>query len=246
MSSAIEKAKELNDKKLLVSLSFLSDSAADSAKARYATTTYLELIRRIARNGLKASIQVPLRQIGFDISDQLAAKNARDILNTAKSYGVFVWLEIQDHGGNIPSFLHGENGVGYAVSIDHSDDYLRINKGHIKAIKILCSQTHDRAKYEEKKAVSSIRNAIRNLRNPVLQTPPDGAMKTMLNGSNIRKLMTFELQLGYDARKLNAIIKKGGRASVYVPFGKDWAEYAASKTPERYARFIASRILREE
>ena len=68
MSSAIEKAKELNGKKLPVSIAFLSDSARDSAKARYATTTYLELIRRIARMGLKASVQVPLGQIGYGVS----------------------------------------------------------------------------------------------------------------------------------------------------------------------------------
>ena len=245
MSSAIEKAKELNNKKLLVSISFLSESATDTSKARYATTTYLELIRRISRMGLKASIQVPLSQVGFDVSDDVAAKNINEILATAKSYGVFVWLEIQHHGGNIPSFLHEAKGVGYAVSIDHTDDYLRINKKHIRALKILCSDAH-LEKEEDRKISNSVRSATKSVSNPVLQSPPPGVIKNLMNGSDLRKLFTFEFQLGYDSKKLSSIIKRGGRASVFVPFGKDWAHYAASRTPERYARFIATRILREE
>jgi proline dehydrogenase len=244
MSSAIDKAKELNDKKLPVSIAFLSERAKDSTKARYATTTYLELIRRIARLGLKASVQVPLDQIGFDISDEVAAKNVNEILCTAKTYGVFVWLEIRDHRFTLPEFLQEAKGVGYAVSVDNYEDYLRANRGHIRALKILCTETHN-----EKKAgmriVGSVKNATKTVRNPVVQTPPEEVLKGLLNGSNMKKALIFELQLGYDTKKMNRIIKKGARASVYVPFGKDWEHYAVSRTPERYARFLATRILKE-
>jgi proline dehydrogenase len=240
MSSAIDKAKELNGKKLPVSISFLSDRTTDSTKARYATTTYLELIRRIARMGLKASIQVPLDQIGFDISDDVAAKNANDIINTGKTFGVFVWFEIHDHRITLPAFLQEAKGVGYAVSVDNSDEYLWANRG-IRAVKILCTNTHVKKKDEAMR----VRNAVRIVKNTVVQSASENALKELLNGSRVKKSLIFEMELGYNSKKLSNIARRGGRVSVYVPFGKDWEHYAMSRTPERYARFIATRILEE-
>lgn len=244
MSSAIEKAKELNGKKLPVSISFLSGRTTDSTKARYATTTYLELIRRIARMGLKASVQIPLDQIGFDISDDVAAKNVNEIISTARRFGVFVWLEIHDHRMTLPAFLQEAKGVGYAVSVDNSDEYLRANRG-IKALKILCTDTHGKKKDEAIRVGGKVKSAARMVRNAVVQSVPDAALKGLLNGSSVKKSLIFEMELGYNVKKLNRIVKRGGRASVYVPFGKDWEHYAVSRTPERYARFIATRILKE-
>ncbi|MDE1873740.1 MAG: hypothetical protein KGI04_01305 [Candidatus Micrarchaeota archaeon] len=245
MSSAIEKARELNDKKLPVSIAFLSESATDSTKARYATTTYLELIRRIARLGLKASIQVPLDQIGYDISDEVAEKNVNEILNTAKTYGVFVWLEIRDRRYALPGFLHDAKGVGYAVNADHSDDYLYANRGHIKAIKILCTEAHGDGKEAGSMISGRVKSAVKSVANAVVQSAPDTAMRELLNGGNAKKSVIFEMQLGYSSKKMSRIVKRGARASVYVPFGKDWEHYAVSRTPERYARFLANRILKE-
>jgi proline dehydrogenase len=245
MSSAIEKAKEFNDKKLPVSIAFLSESAHDSTKARYATTTYLELIRRIARLGLKASVQVPLDQIGFDISDDVAGKNANEILNTARNYGVFVWLEIRDHRYSLPNFLRDAKGVGYAVSADHTDDYLRANRGHIRSLKILCSEAHGDGKEMSKRVSGSVKAAAKMIRNVVVQSAPDTIVRELLNGSNVKKAVIFELQLGYSSNKLSKMVKRGARVSIYVPFGKDWEHYAVSRTPERYARFLAARILKE-
>ncbi|MCL5239443.1 MAG: hypothetical protein M1286_03155 [Candidatus Marsarchaeota archaeon] len=245
MSSAIEKARELNDRKLPVSIAFLSESAHDSTKARYATTTYLELIRRIARLGLKASIQVPLDQIGFDISDDVAEKNVNEILATANNYGVFVWLEIRNHRFSLPGFLQETKGVGYAVSIDHSEDYIRANRGQIRALKLLCTEAHSAGKDGGKKVTGSVVNAVKAIKSAVVQSAPDTSMRSLMNGSGMKKSVIFEMQLGYSGKKMGSLVKRGARVSVYVPFGKDWEHYAVSRAPERYARFLATRILKE-
>jgi proline dehydrogenase len=244
MSSAIEKAKELNGKKLAVSIAFLSDSAADSAKARYATTTYLELIRRIGRMGLKASIQVPLSQIGLIVSDELAARNIGDILGTANKYGVFVWLEVQGKK-QIPKFLREAKGLGYAVSVNDSDEYLSRNNTHIKALKILCTEGDGKAVNDVKDISKSLKSATDIVRNAVLQSVPEKALREFLKTSASKKTVIFEFQLGYSGKKLSSMVKKGVKASVYVPFGKDWKHYAVSRAPGKYARFLATRIIKE-
>ena len=94
MSSALEKTKELNSRNMHVSITFLSNSIATRQKAKYVTTTYLELVRQISRLGLKASIQVPLNQLGLDVDEQTASENLAEIIRTGNKCGVFVWAEI--------------------------------------------------------------------------------------------------------------------------------------------------------
>jgi proline dehydrogenase len=243
MSSAIEKAKELNGKKLPVSIGFLSESASDSAKARYATTTYLELIRRISRMGLKASVQVPLSQIGIDVSDGVADRNLEDIINTANKHGVFVWLEMQ-HELRTPEFLRDAKGIGYAVSLKDSEAYLRRND-YVRSLKILCSERDGVSAADNKKVSKTLRAATKIVKNTVLQSVPENAIKELLNASASKKSLIFEFQLGYSSKKISSMVKKGMKTSIYVPFGKDWKHYAVSRSPGKYSRFLAERILKE-
>jgi proline dehydrogenase len=239
MSSAIEKAKELNRRKLGVSITFLSDSAKDSSKARYATTTYLELIRRIARMGLMASIHVPLVQVGYGISPDVLEKNVNDIVCTANKYGVFVWLE-QPCDYKLPQFLLGAKGVGYVRPVSDANDYLNINKGRIRAMKILCGAGTEGAK--GKSVSDRIKLIAKSTNSIVLQSPEERTVKEFL-ANGYKKSVVFEFQLGYSSSAIARIVKKGAGASIYVPFGKDWAPYAINKVPERYARFLAEKLL---
>ena len=213
MSSAIDKAKELNGKKLPVSIEFLSDSSGDRIKARYATTTYLELIRRIARMGLKASIQVPLSQIGYGISEDVAERNMEEILGTANRYGVFVWFETQGWN-DVPRPLKDARGVGYAVDLEESEAYVKSNGPNIRALKILCSG-EAKAKKDSKKVSKSLRTATKMVKNAVLQSVPEGAIKEFLKTSTSKKSLTFEFQLGYRGKELKGMVKRGMKASVY-------------------------------
>ena len=245
MSSAIEKAKELNDKRIAASISFLSNSAADSTKARYATTTYLELIRRIARLGLKASVQVPLSQVGSSISGSIVAKNVKDIVGTANNYGVFVWLETNGGSRYAPSFLKNAKGIGYAVSIRESEKYLNGKGYRTNALKILCSERSDEDEGKHADIFEKLKKVADNMGNTVLQSVPESTLRKLLNGSKLKKSLVFEFQLGYSNKKINEVVKKGARTSVYVPFGKDWERYAVNRAPGRYAHFLATKILKE-
>ncbi len=244
MDSAIEKARELNGKKMHVSLAFLSGDALDTTKARYATTTYLELIRNISRLGLKASVQVPLGQIGYAISSEIAEKKVNEILGTANKHGVFVWLDVRDHRFELPRFLQGAKGVGYAIDLARADEYIKVNKNSIRAVKALCNDVHnDRESIAH--AFAKLRKIAGVVNSMVVQSAPDGVIRKMLNGSGSVKNIVFELQLGYKSKIANRLIKRGSGISVYVPFGKDWQQYARSTVPERYARFLAKNILNE-
>ncbi|VVB76957.1 Uncharacterised protein [uncultured archaeon] len=242
MSSAIEKAKELNGKSLPVSISFLSDVAKDSSKAKYATTTYLELIRRIGRMGLRASVHVPLSQIGIGVSEEVASRNAREILGTANKYGVFVWFEVSGPGRRMPRFLKEARGMGYAVDVNEAAAYLGKNAG-IKSLKVMFT---GKAPKKEGAPVSvGVREILKDSKNVVLQSAPESIVKEFTKGKD-KKSVSFEFLLGYSKKAIGDLAKKGARTSVYVPFGKDWTQYAIDKVPENYARFLASTLLKKK
>jgi proline dehydrogenase len=245
MSSVIERAKELNGRKLPVSIAFLSDSARDSTKAKYATTTYLELIRRIARMGLKASVQVPLSQIGYGLSEDVASRNSREILRTANNYGVFVWFELNGSGGRLPAFLRNAKGMGYAIGVNELGRYIGGKRPELKSLKVLCTGKAEDKKSGAEKA-KGVKLALDSARSVVLQSAPDGLAKSFVNSREYRKLMVFEFQLGCSNKAVSDLVKKGAKASIYVPFGKDWTQYAINNVPENYARFLASSLLKEK
>jgi len=112
-------------------------------------------------------------------------------------------------------------------------------------LKVLCTE-----KTADKKSAAemseSVMAALKSAKSIVLQSAPDGLARPFINSREYRKSMVFEFQLGYSNKAIGNLMKKGAKASVYVPFGKDWTQYAINKVPENYARFLASSLLKEK
>lgn len=240
MSSALAKAKELNKKNMPASITFLSSTVDNKTKAKYITTTYMELIRRIASLNLKASVHIPAEQLGGGIDKEATINNMSDILETGNRYGVFVWAELAESDGELAARFENSKGFGVAVSEKEAVRYLTKYPG-IKSAKLL----FDEEKWE-KGMMKDIGQVAESTSTAVLVSPPEKLVKDLLNGSKYKKSFVFEFKLGYSSKRLNKVIKKGGRVSVNVPFGKDWTGYAMNKVSEGYMRFLMSNLLKED
>ncbi len=237
MNAAIDQVKSINGRSILATASFLSEDAIDRAKARYATTTYLELVRRIGQLGLKASVQIPASQVGSLIDEQLAAENLRNIIDTANRYGVFVWLE----PAGIDSYLYSlkAKGIGYVTDLNGAKS--RILDSNVKAIKLIFPEDE----YRNETAFKIIEAVAKRHKNTVVHSAPDKLVGMLLRGSKYKKSLILEFPLDYSRKKLDSFKKRGCSASVYVPFGKDWLHYALNKVQSKYIRLLAKRLLEE-
>ncbi len=246
MSSAIEKAKELNGKGVPVSLTFLSDVPRDRSKAKYITSTYLELIRQAARLHLKASVQVPLEQIGSTIARDAVLANMKDIVAAGNRYGIFLWFEADEGNMDIAEELGPARGCGISADISTAKAYVKRHK-RVNMIKVRCGKPHaEKAGKKSPDEIGEIEEIAKRSGSTMLTHMHDGVPNAFLkNGSKYRKSLIFEFQLGYSGKKMSRITKRGGRLSVCVPFGKDWARYAMNTVPEGYIRFLASNLLNE-
>jgi proline dehydrogenase len=241
MSSALEKTKELNSKNMHVSITFLSNSIATRQKAKYVTTTYLELVRQISRLGLKASIQAPLNQLGLDVDEQTAAENLSEIIKTGNKYGVFVWAEVPQGSSFSTNQFDGAKGFGIAAQSPEIGKIVKAHKG-VRAFKAIFNSTEEDVKSD------ALARQVANLQekaNTVMLSPPDALVRKLMNGGKGKKSIIFEFRFGDRNKKLKRLAKKGARTSVYLPFGKDWQAYAMNNVPEGYMRFLAGKLLSE-
>lgn len=251
MSSAIKKAKELNSKGIPASIAFLSQPPSDTAKANYITATYMQLAREISRLGITASVHLTLEQLGSSLSKETSINNLKKVLEVSKKSGVFVWCELKEAKGsnNLLKKIKDTKGLGVAFnSFENCIEF--VNKDKLtKDIKVICEEGSE-AQQDGKEKHDTIRYVdavIPKLNNLVLLSPNEGSIaKLMKKNGKYKKTLIFEFQLGYGEKKVGKMLKRGARLSMYVPFGKDWVNYAINNVPEKYTRAVASRLLSGE
>ncbi len=241
MESALDAAKSLGGKNMGASITFLSSNVLDKPKARYITTTYSELVRRIGRSGIKASVQVPLEQIGGVIDEGTALENLEEIMAVSGKYGVFVWIDPDGLGSRIaPKALARRKGAGLAISESESGAYAKYGRA-LGCVKLMFKDYKPMNAGEAVKRLAEERKTYRNL---VLSHPPEEMLREVLKSKD-RAGISIEVALGYSRRRIGRVVKKGIAVSTLVPFGKDWIKYAMNNVPEGYMRFVAGKLLKE-
>ncbi len=242
MNSAIDKAQEFGKDKILSSIMFLSDVPDNRPKARYVTTTYMELVRRISRLGIKASIHVPVERIGGLLDEKFASDNLMEIIRAGNKAGVFVWAAFEkDYKDTVePERFSKMKGFGVSAP-DHIEADIA-DRWDADAVKIVFSSDSD---IKSKSSIQKIRSAMEK-RKTVVVSSPSRKLLSEISGSKFKKGIVLEFGLGYSRRKILKLSKKGFVTSMCIPFGKDWTSYAISMVPDSKARFIVGNLINEE
>ena len=239
MDSALDAAKGFAGRHIIPSITFLSSNVVEKPKAKYITTTYSELVRRIGRSGIRANVQVPIEQLGAGIDEDAAVENLRSISDTGRRYGVFVWVETDGIGKSAMASIAKMGGVGPVVDEGDAEDYAR--NGRFRSAKVTFGKYEPRSKNETSKRVDVLRKLFHNLAVSGLHDKP---LSEIVRGK-VRNL-TVEFGFGDSDKKMNFALKRGISVGVLVPFGKDWIKYAMNNAPEGYMRFVAGKLLKED
>ena len=244
MASALAKARQFNFKGIDTSISFLSDAPANKAKASYITNTYIQLCRQMARMRVRGSIHVPMKQLGMDIDEKAALDNAARIHEACRRYKIFCWYELQDSHTSMAPDMHKGAGVAFS-GFGEAEEYIRRNKG-VDSVKVMLEDKEEAKKVEKvlKKDGDGFEFVRAKTKNLVIMAPPKElikkASKVTKKGGN---LLMFEFELGESGRRMSQMVKKHGKVSVYMPFGKDWVGYAMNRIPEGRMRSWASALI---
>ena len=248
MSAAISKVVELNKKNIPASVTFLSFNIDTKTKAKYISSTYMELIRRLSRLGLKASVHIKAEQLGLFLGEELMYNNFNEILSIGNKFGVFVWLELPEQHIELSKAFNGSKGYGVAFHEKEFKNFLS-NSNIVHPTKIVFEE-YNKNQAKNKANLNTEKLLIKYMKksnNIILSSPPENLIKEIVSGKNkFKNNIVLEFKLGYNRKKINKYVKKNKKIIINVPFGKDWAEFAMNSVPEGYMRFLANNLLSEK
>jgi proline dehydrogenase len=96
LDDAVQATRALNAKNMAVSLDYLGESVKRREDTEEVVRTYRDLLGRIQREKLDASISLKLTHMGLDISEELCQTNLRHILGDAKQFGIPVTIDMEN------------------------------------------------------------------------------------------------------------------------------------------------------
>ncbi|MBI5928393.1 MAG: proline dehydrogenase family protein [Chloroflexi bacterium] len=268
LQEAVDAARELNKKGLLVSLDQLGESVHNEQQANHATDEYIGLLEAIKANDLRSSSSVKLTQLGLDISDDLCLNNMRRLLTKAKELGVAVTIDMEstaytDRTIQIFRTLRPEfDNVGtviqaYLYRSEADMDQLATEGARVRLCKGAYKEPADKAFPQKADVDDNYIKIVHQYMTPeniqhgayleVASHDPKmiEATQRHVTKHNIAS-DKFEFQMLYGIRSATQLelAQQGFQVRVYVPYGTEWYPYFMRRLAERPANvwFMAKNL----
>lgn len=263
--AAIAVGRELNARGIAVSLDLLGENVTEPDEAAAARDAYVDLLQGIAETGVDSNISIKLTMLGLDIAPRLAEENLRVILEAAEARGN--WVRIDMEGSPYTQLTleifqrvwESYRNVGVVVQSmlrRTADDVerliamgarVRLVKGAYREPAPLAFQT----KMEVDRAFDRLAERLLDDGNdPAIATHDDARIRHVLEHAEQRDIPPdrYEFQMLYGIRATTqvAMVERGHRMRVYVPYGERWLPYFARRLRERRENvtFVLRNLLR--
>lgn len=268
MDDAVRAARELNARGMHVTLDYLGESVRNKEEAIAAADVYIQLIRRIAQEGLDANVSLKLTQMGQDIDEDFLRENIKRVLDVARECGnMFVRFDMESsaYTQRTLDFLQSLQEEGYdnigpviqSMLYRSEADVRMLNEKKTRVR--LCKGAYmepESVAFPDKKDVDA--NYVRLMK--LLLT--DGAYAGIATHDEAMIEATkefarekgipnsrYEFQMLYGVRRdlQEKLAEEGYNVRVYVPFGEAWYPYLMRRMAERPANlmFIVSSVIKD-
>lgn len=268
LDSAVAAVRNLNGHGMSASLDLLGESVAAEHEAREASRMIVQVLDRIAIEGLDCNVSVKLSQMGLDVDPERCAGNMRLVLDRARELGIFVRVDMEGSAFTqrtlelferqlLPDY---RDGVGVVIQ-----SYLYRSAGDVERLVALGARVRlCKGAYKEPPAIAfpakgDVDRNFAELMEKLLERGNYPAIATHDEAliSHGRRFVAehgigaerFEFQMLYGVRRdLQAeLVRAGLRLRVYVPFGTQWYPYLMRRLAERPANiaFVLGSVLKE-
>lgn len=96
LADAIRVAKELNQKRMNVTLDHLGEHTNTPEEANQAARHVLDMLDEIDRTGVRSNVSIKLTQIGLALGYEVCEKNLATILTRAQELSTFIRIDMED------------------------------------------------------------------------------------------------------------------------------------------------------
>jgi len=270
IDDAIAAIRTLNANGILATVDHLGENVATEADARRAAQSYVAVLDRIGKEGVKSHASLKLTQLGLDIGDEFCRENVACVVRKAKEAGTFIRIDMEssdytDRTLAVFRSLRREfDNVGIVIQ-----SYLYRSKDDIAALcqegasVRLCKGAYNEPpdKAFPKKAdvdanyVALTRKLLsdearaRGAYGAIATHDPKmiDAAKAYAAEHNVpRKQFEFQMLYGIRRDLQQQLAKEGYTMRVYVPYGAEWYPYFMRRLAERPANvwFILRNLFR--
>ncbi|MEM0154378.1 MAG: hypothetical protein QW814_00905 [Methanothrix sp.] len=263
-ASVIRTVKQLNDKNISATVTFLNENATTPLKIRYNINSYIEMIKQLSRLNLEAEISLRLSQLGYLSSKEQAVNALDEIVSISDKYKKRLWIEaessiIQNNIFDVRDRYDGTCDMGVEVPADYMFKYTNgtipkqmLSYNYVKLMTLMQQESVTASKTKEKPKKDSQESiyykciaklAENNVNTIVFGHDEKILSKIMASSKSYKKHLRFEVPLGYNRKRFGMMLKSNQKVSVYVAYGKDWVPYAINKLTEGRIRDIAKAVL---
>jgi proline dehydrogenase len=260
-AQAVEAARQLVSRGLLVSLDYLGEDTADPEQAAAVADEYTRLIGRLAAAGLaaggRAEVSVKPTAVGLGLPEhgyKTAAENISRICVAAREAGTTVTLDMEDHqhveatlrlvadlrrefpdlGCVIQSGLR--RSASDCAELAQPGSRVRLCKGAYRAPESVAFTARGEV---DRSYVRCLRTLLRGPGYPMVAThdPRLISIAAAQAGLAGRGADSFEYQMLYGIRtaEQQRLAAGGAAMRVYLPYGRDWYSYLVRRLAERPA-----------
>ncbi|TNE72966.1 proline dehydrogenase [bacterium] len=253
-NQCISKVKELNSKKIKVTLDLLGENVTDRKVADDTVQEYIDLIKNIEANGLDSTISIKLTMMGLDIDREYCKTNLFKLLDVAKVNKQFVRIDMEGSPYTQVTIdlykealsKYGSKVVGIVIQA-----YLKRTKADIEDLAKLGGDVRIcKGAYKEDASIAikdmpSIREAykayakhlIDNTAYPRIASHDDELIQYVIDYTKQKGVSKerFEFQMLYGMRMstMEKLASEGYNVRVYVPYGTMWVPYFTRRLAER-------------
>ena len=255
IEEAIDAARALQARGLLLTLDYLGESVRTSGGARAAAAEYLQLIDVIVASGIERNLSLKLTQLGVDIDRGTCVDNLRRILDPARQHGFFVRIDMENSPYTDVTLQVFESlwGAGYrnlGVALQAglrrtAADVRRMNDlgARVRLVKGAYKEPAAVAYQQKRELDAAFRRLARLLLDhgtyPAIATHDERLLADTRAYAAERQIGKdrFEFQMLYGIRRdlQESLTAEGYRVRVYVPFGRQWFPYFMRRLGERPA-----------
>ncbi len=257
IDDAMRVSKELNGKKIKITLDVLGEFIKTPDEAEENTREYLNLIEVTHNAGVDGNFSVKPTSFGLLIDKEICYNYIREIVAKAASYNNFIRIDMEDSPCTDPEIelfrrLHKEFPANVGLVLQA---YLKRTLSDIKGMSDMNNDKHPlnfrlcKGIYIEPESISfkkyeeinhhyleDLEYCLKNRIYVGIATHDkpliEGAYKLITMYNVPKNMYEFQMLYGVTPGLRDSIVKNGHTMRVYVPFGKKWFGYSTRRLKE--------------
>ena len=250
VEETIQSIRELNAHGISCTVDSLGEFVREKEEAVEAKDQILSAIEAIHENGVDAHISLKPSHVGLDVEYAFCLENLREIVLTAKSYDIFVNIDMEDHSRLQPSFdLLDELAKDYdnigtviqAYFFRAEEDLQKYKNNRLRIVKGAYKEPAEYA-YQNKKEINEnfinlIEWHLLNGKFTSIATHDhqiiDHVKQFVIEHKISNDKFEFQMLYGFRRDMQLQLAKEGYKFCTYMPFGNDWFGYFMRRLAER-------------